>query len=191
MASEDEEDDNNLVANLLKHQNLSLALMNREGLGRIDEKLEQPCSMRNDASLLDGGRKVVASTTINILCSIPEDQEGHGKVYYDDEGEPTYHRSPVTIANGYRPCYYHPNVDAPGGLPRPVEATDAAALSSSSSNEDLFEHQPHSSSSSSSVISLIVAICYILRCFMILAALFVVFVLVTHPPAPAGDEMKG
>ena len=143
-----------------------------------------------DASLLDGGRKVVASTTINILCSIPEDQEGHGKVYYDDEGEPTYHRSPVTIANGYRPCYYHPNVDAPGGLPRPVEATDAAALSSSSSNEDLFEHQPHSSSSSS-VISLIVAICYILRCFMILAALFVVFVLVTHPPAPAGDEMKG
>lgn len=90
------------------------------------------------------------------LCSIPEDALSPRTFYYEEE--PIFHRSPVTLENGYKPVKY-------------VTADESS---------DLEEEEEKCSLS---IWCLMAFVSFVLRCLLILAclaSLFIGFVLLTH-----------
>ena len=106
----------------------------------------------------------------------------------DDEDEPIYHRSPVTLDNGYRP---RRQINSNGDLEEgEVDGLDE----SDDSNTDFEEEEEEGEEATGRKISLwrlLAIMIYLLRCLMIalfVAVVFVVFVLLTHDPPPLKSQ---
>ena len=173
-------------------------------------------AMRNDASssFLRDGIDGHVRGNLPALCSIPEDGQTTGlrmRLYEDDEEEeePMYHRSPVTLDNGYRPRGrvnggpvtldngYRPRGRVNDGRrPREQENSDKVVQEggsedghedTTSSDEDTAEfNKPGSGQKTLSLWRICALVIYVVRCLMtvlFLAAVFVIFVLLTHEPS--------
>ena len=150
--------------------------------------------MRNDASSssfllreLDARGKLQSG-----LCSIPEDGLTNlNRITYDneEEEEPIFHRSPVTIDNGYRPRRLKDEENDKVLL----ESENSDADADTDESDDDISDDDEMSSESGRTLSLwriLAFVVYVIRCLMIvlfLATVFVIFVLLTHDgPAKKG-----
>ena len=172
--------------------------------------------MRNDASssFLRDGIDGHVRGNLPALCSIPEDGQTTGlrmRLYEDDEEEeePMYHRSPVTLDNGYRPRGrvnggpvtldngYRPRGRV-NDCRRPREQENSDKLDQEGGSEDSHEdttstdeetaefNKPRSGQKTLSLWRICALVIYVVRCLMtllFLAAVFVIFVLLTHEPS--------
>ena len=173
-------------------------------------------AMRNDASssFLRDGIDGHVRGNLPALCSIPEDGQTTGlrmRLYEDDEEEeePMYHRSPVTLDNGYRPRGrvnggpvtldngYRPRGRVNDGR-RPREQENSDKVDQEGGSEDSHEdttssdeetaefNKPGSGQKTLSLWRICALVIYVVRCLMtvlFLAAVFVIFVLLTHEPS--------
>ena len=173
-------------------------------------------AMRNDASssFLRDGIDGHVRGNLPALCSIPEDGQTTGlrmRLYEDDEEEeePMYHRSPVTLDNGYRPRGrvnggpvtldngYRPRGRVNDGR-RPREQENSDKVDQEGGSEDSHEdttssdeetvefNKPGSGQKTLSLWRICALVIYVVRCLMIvlfLAVVFVIFVLLTHEPS--------
>jgi hypothetical protein len=152
-------------------------------------------AMRNDASSSFHRDGIDGHVRGNLpaLCSIPEDGQTTGlrmRLYEDDdeEEEPMYHRSPVTLDNGYRPRGGRVNECR---NPREHENSDldkeGGNEDTTSTDEETAEFKnPGSGQRTLSLWRICALVIYVLRCLMtvlFLAAVFVIFVLLTHEPS--------
>jgi hypothetical protein len=99
---EEDSDDNNLITML------KLQLEQKNQQPRNNETSKRLRYRRDYRRPLHGlnHQGVEASKLQSGLCSIPEDCQArymYATAVEDEEVEAIYHRSPVTIANGYRP----------------------------------------------------------------------------------------
>ena len=104
------------------------------------------------------------------LCSIPEDASPKLSFFFDQE-EPICHRSPVTLANGYKPFIL----------------INEQEYSSEAEEEADFEDDNRKMPVLLSVWRFLALITYIVRFLLMilcLSALFVIFVIFTH-----GDQL--
>ncbi len=119
---------------------------------------------------IDTGRRLLG------LCSIPEDGQST-RLYCQNEedDEPTYHRSPVTFDNGYRPSLVN----------------DSSSLSESSSLDedpnckDAVQNRPISLWCVLAVLSALLRWILIVLCFV---TLFIFYVLLTHPQQQSNES---
>ena len=173
-------------------------------------------AMRNDASssFLRDGIDGHVRGNLPALCSIPEDGQTTGlrmRLYEDDEEEeePMYHRSPVTLDNGYRPRGrvnggpvtldngYRPRGRV-NDCRRPREQENNDKVDQEGGSEDSHEdttstdeetaefNKPRSGQKTLSLWRICALVIYVVRCLMtvlFLAAVFVIFVLLTHEPS--------
>ena len=167
-------------------------------------------AMRNDASssFLRDGIDGHVRGNLPALCSIPEDGQTTGlrmRLYEDDEEEeePMYHRSPVTLDNGYRPRGrvnggpvtldngYRPRGRV-NDCRRPREQENNDKVDQEGGSEDSHEdttstdeetaefNKPRSGQKTLSLWRICALAIYVVRCLMtllFLAAVFVIFVL--------------
>ena len=174
-------------------------------------------AMRNDASssFLRDGIDGHVRGNLPALCSIPEDGQTTGlrmRLYEDDEEEeePMYHRSPVTLDNGYRPRGrvnggpvtldngYRPRGGRVNDCRRPREQENSDKVDQEGGSEDSHEdttstdeetaefNKPGSGQKTLSLWRICALVIYVVRCLMtvlFLAAVFVIFVLLTHEPS--------
>ena len=121
------------------------------------------------------------------LCSIPEDASPKLSSFFDQE-EPICHRSPVTLANGYKPCYSgSKNPDSGNPVPGIRNLINEQEYSSEAEEEADFEDDNRKMPVLLSVWRFLALITYIVRFLLMilcLSALFVIFVIFTH-----GDQL--
>ena len=154
--------------------------------------LRSRTALRNNASSSYRLREIDVRGQKLALCSIPEDGQTSRMLLFcpDDEDEPIYHRSPVTLDNGYRPRGRQ--IDSNGSLVEEEGGLDGFDESDNSSSTDFDdEDEEETTGRKITLWRLLALMIYLLRCLMIalfVAVVFVVFVLLTHDPPPLKSQ---
>ena len=165
----------------------------------LPQQQHQPPHLRSRTALRNNASSSYRLREIDVvrgqklaLCSIPEDVQTSRMLLFcpddEEEDEPIYHRSPVTLDNGYRP---RRQINSNGDLEEgEVDGLDE----SDDSNTDFEEEEEEGEEATGRKISLwrlLAIMIYLLRCLMIalfVAVVFVVFVLLTHDPPPLKSQ---
>ena len=164
----------------------------------LPQQQQQPPHLRSRTALRNNASSSYRLREIDVvrgqklaLCSIPEDVQTSRMLLFcpddEEEDEPIYHRSPVTLDNGYRP---RRQINSNGDL----EEGEVDGLDESDDSNTDFEEEEEGEEATGRKISLwrlLAIMIYLLRCLMIalfVAVVFVVFVLLTHDPPPLKSQ---
>lgn len=165
VASEDESEEENLVS-LLKRQSFTTSFQSNKRNSRpLMRKRINPPKRSFKTPQQKNLTPVSRPETAVSLCSIPEDGQTMAKSFSHEE-ETTFHRTPVTLANGYRPIV-------------PEESINKSYAGSSDTSDDEKIERP---SNIWCYLALLISLFKGLLIVLCLIFVFAVYVLITHPP---------